>query len=808
MEIRHHVIAFLVAIVASIFAVTDAAAATVFGPKQFMRTSGAPQTFTETIAGCGGTQCRLIVINGAIDGTRRVSSAQLYFQGKLVVGSNAFNQNVDRIIVPVSLDATDELKIVLRSAPGSYVTVSIECDGLAALDIQDFPGVASSIWDDGTVSLSIPLVNEGGAPAPNVTITGMSADGGSYVGPAVFPYSIGTLQPDITRALYALFKNLDGTVPFSLTVNGTYGASGACTFTAQVAVNPPIASNGGQPKSATRVPRVTVGTAVFPPSPPPKDAEPNAEFTYRPPLGPPSYLFATPPAQSVLDRSVVASAADLAPDATPSVSFVRNTTAGSYGLIPPDPTAAGAAVNGFVMIAANTAVSYSKDFGNAFTVVKLTQGSGFFDPSDPSRTDFFPQDDGGLCGDQVLHYVPGRNLMIWLMQYWSPNITVGGLPQQGQNRLRIAYATPEAAAADFLHAWSWFDISPATLGDNTVTDWMDFPDLAYSNGWLYISVSHGLWIPDLDPNGNPVGQRVYSDRRWFVRASLDDMANLAPWINLVYYEPYLLGVVAAHFAQSAPDAMYYAVQSDTSTLRVFKDPDSSPDIPKPKKLKVTSFCANTGSNPCDYSAPAPDGWDWNFAPKSVQGGAYVTPLQICLPPPCAEPTHFLYFGYDGARDADAGRPFSYVRVTKVDADALNLVSETEIWNPDFAFATPALVWRSGSTKDEIAISLAFGGGGYFGDNAVGFVGDGVYYATTGSNATQIYRYGDYFSVRNSIAPGNANGKGLGYSTLGYAVTQGAPGKDCNTIGCNITLQYVLFGRTDELFPVPPPPPPN
>jgi len=201
------------------------------------------------------------------------------------------------------------------------------------------------------------------------------------------------------------------------------------------------------------------------------------------------------------------------------------------------------------------------------------------------------------------------------------------------------------------------------------------------------------------------------------------------------------------------------------------------------------------------------------APHGVLGGTFVAPSVFCPPTGCTGPTRFLYFAYDGARDASVGRPFPYVRVEKIDADTLNLVSELDIWNPAFAFSTPALVWRAGSGKDEVAISLATGGGGSYADNAVGFLGDFVAYVTTSSNATQSdsssnVRYGDYFSVRNAISPATAGGQGVGYATLGYSVTQVSAGKTCAAGGCNVTLQYVMFGRNEDLFPPKPDPGPK
>jgi len=791
----------------------------IFGPKRYTRLAGPPQTFTETFRRCGADPCKLVVENGNPDGSNRVSSASISLNGVQILNPNDFNQSVDRIVKPVALVDNDRLAIMLASDPGSFLTISVECVCTVRLNIAQPPGVVSSIWQNGTVALAIPLQNQGNGPAANVSISNIQADSGGYFGPTTFPYAAGDLAPDEGQPLNAEFTMSASQAQsnFPLTVSGTYNFGAVpCSFQAQATVTPPPAGNGGTPKRTTTVATFTAATALYPaaPLPHPPDDEPNGPNTYIPPLGQPRNLFPTPPALSVLDlfRSLAPNDQPPPPSVGPNdVVFFRNQKGGAYGGLPPDPSVAGSTPGGFVMISANTAVSYSTDYGKTFTTVSLTKGSGFSDPALPSRTDFFPESDGGLCCDQVLHYIPSRNLMVWLLQYWSPSINVGRLPQKGQNRLRIAWATPQAASADFLHAWSWFDVSPTTLGDTTATDWMDYPDLAFSKDWLYISVDHGFWNPNLNSMKNVIGQQIYGNRRWFVRSSLNDMASSAASVGLVYYEPIKNGLVKTHFAQSAPDTMYYAAQPDTSTLSVFADPDSSPNIPTPKDVSVTLHCTNAATNPCDFSvaSPSPDNVDWNVAPHGVLGAAYVAPSFFCPPDGCNTPTRFLYFAFDGGRDTTKNRAFPYVRVEKIDADALKLVSELDIWNPNFAFATSALTWRPGlSSRDEVAISLAVGGGGSYANNAVGFLGDFVVYVTTSSDTTQsngsAVRYGDYFDVRSAVGPATQNGQGLGYSTLGYGVTQAVSGKTCAVSGCNVNLQYVLFGHNADLFPAPPP----
>ena len=166
-----------------------------------------------------------------------------------------------------------------------------------------------------------------------------------------------------------------------------------------------------------------------------------------------------------------------------------------------------------------------------------------------------------------------------------------------------------------------------------------------------------------------------------------------------------------------------------------------------------------------------------------------------------------------------------MRIEKVNRLDLTRVSEMDIWNSAYAFATPALGSPLEGGEDEVSISLATGGGGNYANHAVGFLNDFVVYITTGTNATHlqyntdskgniikdssgnptyVVRYGDYFSAQNASAPVTQFGQGFGYSSLAYETTANTKGKNCAAGGCTINLHYILWGRPGELTPGAPP----
>ncbi|MFO7556395.1 MAG: hypothetical protein R6W88_14440 [Desulfobacterales bacterium] len=114
----------------SLFADTSLATeVTLFGPNQYVRTSGAPDIYTGSFTAISG-EGTLIVKNGAIDGTDRIteaiSIASVYVNGEQIFGPSDFNQNVYLFQSPVSLLGNNSITVELASGPGSYLTIEIK----------------------------------------------------------------------------------------------------------------------------------------------------------------------------------------------------------------------------------------------------------------------------------------------------------------------------------------------------------------------------------------------------------------------------------------------------------------------------------------------------------------------------------------------------------------------------------------------------------------------------------------------------------------------------------------------------------
>jgi hypothetical protein len=140
--------------------------------------------------------------------------------------------------------------------------------------------VAHSIWDDGTLSMAIPIENSGNRPAGDVKVSSISLGDAKLVAPAALPVPMGEIISNRRSVLQTRFSSLvSGS--YTLTVTGVYAdnrASQPFTLTAGVVVTRPgkgtgsitaktITVQGRRPAANRRSPRrwrVSAKTTIVP----------------------------------------------------------------------------------------------------------------------------------------------------------------------------------------------------------------------------------------------------------------------------------------------------------------------------------------------------------------------------------------------------------------------------------------------------------------------------------------------------------------------------------------------------------------
>ena len=97
-----------------------------YGPQRFDRLSGSPVTVTEQFSVPSGMVApyTIRIVNGAADGTHRVSSGTIHLNG-VELFTQQLEDNTPVLSQTVTLQSSNELAVNLTSAIGSFLTISV-----------------------------------------------------------------------------------------------------------------------------------------------------------------------------------------------------------------------------------------------------------------------------------------------------------------------------------------------------------------------------------------------------------------------------------------------------------------------------------------------------------------------------------------------------------------------------------------------------------------------------------------------------------------------------------------------------------
>ncbi len=629
------------------------------------------------------------------------------------------------------------------------------------------PGIA--VENNTKLLIALPLDNNGKDEAREVTIREARVPGATRELPATLPLLVGNIAPDGRTVVQLRFDvpGLDPSHKYELEVDGHYRShrngdrEREFHYRAELLI-PPIGP--GSSTSTTKQGTTHQTKGPYPALPQPPQGESNEQRPPTPQGTPQTVHPPTPNQAQVMDYSKGGAA----------VGFVINSqTNGVATSFPPDPSAVSpAGASNLVMGSGNLYIKYSTDGGTTFTTINNLS------------TVFGDQPDGGYCCDQVLHYIPSIDRIVWVIQTNQKKDSKGNVT--GPNSQRVAWAKPADIAANFYTAWTWFDVSSTFLGLGN--DWLDYPDLSTSNGNMYLSTD------DVTKNGLVVARITYADLQ------LPGGSN----ISWGFTDPTKsTAAVGGHLTQNAAGTMYWAGHNSTSQARIYWWPDNSGTY---SWTDVT----NTSYSNSDYTSEGPDGQYWldpRNKPDAVLGAAFKPSTGR------QQATNQIWFAWTAARDSNFKQP--YIRMLWVDDQKFNNVGEFETWNSDYVFAYPALAVNSATS--EVAASMLYGGNDkYYMNTVVGFPLDYLLYIVTGSNVTftvnpvgatacddasggkvkgRCTRSGDFLSVRRV-----GTNSGL-FGTMAYEtnLVDSTKSTDClKTPGCLLNERWVEFGRPSDI----------
>ena len=107
--------------------------AIVFGPEMYLQTSGPPDVYVDSFSVRGDydatiTMGKLIVYNGEKERSdpTRARDATIILNGCEVLDSTDISEAVHVIVLPVKLEQDNDIIVVVRGKPGSYLTVQVD----------------------------------------------------------------------------------------------------------------------------------------------------------------------------------------------------------------------------------------------------------------------------------------------------------------------------------------------------------------------------------------------------------------------------------------------------------------------------------------------------------------------------------------------------------------------------------------------------------------------------------------------------------------------------------------------------------
>ena len=103
---------------------------TVFGPKKYLRTTGSPNEYSDSLIAKyeDPWNGRLCIKNGEEDGTCRITSARIFVNDVEIFSPDDFKNHTYLMEAPLSLSRENTIEIILMSKPGSYLTIEVMQD--------------------------------------------------------------------------------------------------------------------------------------------------------------------------------------------------------------------------------------------------------------------------------------------------------------------------------------------------------------------------------------------------------------------------------------------------------------------------------------------------------------------------------------------------------------------------------------------------------------------------------------------------------------------------------------------------------
>ena len=369
-----------------------------------------------------------------------------------------------------------------------------------------------------------------------------------------------------------------------------------------------------------------------------------------------------------------------------------------------------------------------------------------------------------FCCDQDVIYVPSRSLFIWER--------MGDPGTVGVNHIRLGVSSDATN-------WGFFDLHPSDIDAAWTNQYIDFPNLAFSNNYAYLT-------------GNLFSSTGGYQRTVVLRFSLDSLKTNR--LSYSYYYASATGIFnlvkVFNFAtvQGATDTMYWGAHVDCGVLyasqciRLYEWKESSDSISW-TDVQVSSFSTIRGEG--GASCPSPDGGDACARMDSRLLGGWVANGTV---------------GFLWEANSDTSHPYPYVDMVQINESSKSLIDQPSLWSTNLAWLYG---YVSPNSRGDLGL-VTFCSGATTGSCSYPTFLAGIYTGSVSQSPWDMYRisestngpsqtclqdttkpcWGDYVRVRPFSGNGNV------WIASGFTLQGGNAASD-------VSPRFIVFGHSPD-----------
>ena len=288
----------------------------------------------------------------------------------------------------------------------------------------------------------------------------------------------------------------------------------------------------------------------------------------------------------------------------------------------------------------------------------------------------------------MVHYVPEIDCFVLYVQS-----TKGTGANANKSVVKIAIASPADLKAFKGQRDAWkrqWHFTSDTFGINA---WLDFPDLSYGAGYLYVNTNSFAATAASTKAGDP---DPFAGKLFFELP----LGQMKAGGGLSFYFGYLTEALRyGSPTQNIGDENYWAAHINNGKIRIY----SSKGTEQNYFWRDRSLLANWPVTPNDSAgkpdivSKPPDATDWISEDNRIIGATKVN--------------NQLWFAWTAAAGTGTGAGFNFpqahIQIAKVDlGQDYKVVDQTQVWNSAYAFAYPSLTTNSTTRSESAAAGAA------------------------------------------------------------------------------------------------------